>query len=161
MSSPGGSGEVRLEDEPVVFVHDVLGAPGNPVRSSPGGTVSVALEDEPLTWFEVPVDTRTAPLSPPADTVTAGSGASTTGTPNSAPAQPTPARLPSAAPAGTRCGAPALRPGPAAAREPGRRESGSLAATGWSAPLWTLAALGAGLLGQRNRRAPASEDGAP
>ena len=62
MTSPGGSGPVTLEDEPAVFVHDVVGAPGNPQRTSPGSSATVALEDEPLTWFEVPAPGRVAPL---------------------------------------------------------------------------------------------------
>jgi hypothetical protein len=61
MTSPGGHGYVALEDEPAVFVHDVLGAPGNPVRTSPGSSATVAIQDEPLTWFEVPAPSRTAP----------------------------------------------------------------------------------------------------
>lgn len=58
MSSPGGDPPVQLEDEPVVFVHAVLGAPGSAARTSPGSTASVALEDEPYTWFQVPDDAR-------------------------------------------------------------------------------------------------------
>lgn len=61
MSSPGGNGPVALEDEPAVFVHAVVGAPGDSGRASPGSTPSVALEDEPLTWFEVPGPVRAAP----------------------------------------------------------------------------------------------------
>ncbi|MCW2672053.1 MAG: hypothetical protein JWP14_642 [Frankiales bacterium] len=65
MTSPGGDPPVQLEDEPVVFVHAALGAPGSAVRTSPGSTASVALEDEPYTWFEVPNDARASRLSAP------------------------------------------------------------------------------------------------